>query len=147
MYRNGIQSYRRTNVITSDPGKLVLMCYEGIIDQLKIAKERYEANDYEAKCKALKKAEDILGELVCSLDFDKGGAIARNLESLYNYMTRRIILADVSRDLNAIDDVIWMLSELLSAWEDIFSKKAVIPAEKVGFDEQINPEPSLSVGL
>ena len=39
MYRNGIQSYRRNNVITADPGKLVLMCYEGVIDQLKIAKE------------------------------------------------------------------------------------------------------------
>ena len=147
MYRNGIQSYRRTNVITADPGKLVLMCYEGVIDQLKIAKERYEAKDYEAKCKALKKAEDIIGELACSLDFDKGGAVARNLESLYNYMTRRIILADMNRDLDAIDEVIWMLSELLSAWRDIFSKKAEVSTEKIGFNEQLGREPAISAEL
>ena len=40
MYNNGIQSYRKTNVITSDPVRLVIMCYEGAIDNLKLAKEK-----------------------------------------------------------------------------------------------------------
>ncbi len=42
MYCNGIQSYRKTNVITSDPGRLIIMCYEGAIDSLKLAKEKIE---------------------------------------------------------------------------------------------------------
>jgi flagellin-specific chaperone FliS len=62
-------------------------------------------------------------------------------------MTRRITLADVNRDLTAIDDVIWMLSELLSAWKDVFSKKTEIPDDKIGLKGHWSPEPSLSAGL
>ncbi len=120
MYSNGLQSYRKTNVITADPKRLVLMCYEGAIENLKIAKMRYVDKDYEGKATVIKKAQDIIDELLCSLDFEKGGIIARNLESIYNYITRRIIYADVNRDINAIDEVIEMLNDLKSAWEEAF---------------------------
>ena len=123
MYSNGIQDYRRTNVITADPKRLVLMCYEGAIENLKIGKQRYIEKDYEGKGKAITKAQDIINELLCSLDFEKGGAIAKNLDSLYNYMSRRIIHADVNNDIKTIDEVIGMLNELKSAWEDIFYKQ------------------------
>ena len=119
MYQNGIQSYRKTNVFTSNPVKLVILCYEGAIDNLKIAKNKFMANDFEAKYGALKKTQNIIDELLCSLDFEKGGAVARNLESLYNYMSRKIIYADVNQDMNAIDEVIDILSQLLDAWESI----------------------------
>lgn len=135
MYTNGIKSYRKTNVITADPGRLVTMCYEGAIENLIIAKQKYAEKKYEDKCKALIKARDIIDELLCSLDFEKGGSTARALESLYNYMQRRLIAADVKHDLTAFDEVIGMLKELLSAWEEVFSKqnKKIQPA-MAGFD-------------
>ena len=40
MYNNGIQAYRKTNVVTADPKRLVIMCYEGAIENLKIGKEK-----------------------------------------------------------------------------------------------------------
>jgi flagellar secretion chaperone FliS len=122
MYCNGIQSYRKTNVVTSDPGRLVIMCYEGVIDNLKLAKQKIKEQDYEKKEKAISKARDIIDELLCSLDFQKGGAIASNLSGLYNYMLRRIIHADVNKDMGAIDEVIGLLNELLSAWQEVTSK-------------------------
>ncbi len=122
MYLNGIQSYRKTNVITADPVRLVLMCYEGAIDNLIIAKRNYAEEKYEKKCQALIKTQDIIDELLCSLDLEKGGAIAANLESLYNYITRRLIHADANRDMDAIDEVIGMLHELLSAWKEVCSR-------------------------
>ena len=125
MYHNGIQSYRKTNVITSDPVRLVIMCYEGAIDNLKLAKLKFIEKDYEGKGKAIIKAQDILDELMCSLDFEKGGSIAKNLGSLYNYMARRILHGDLNRDTGAIDEVIGMLSELLSAWEEVYSHQDV----------------------
>ncbi|MBU1052803.1 MAG: flagellar export chaperone FliS [Proteobacteria bacterium] len=121
MNNNGIRAYRKTTVITADPGKLILMCYEGAIDQLKITKIKYLENKFEAKCKALQKAMDFIDELLCSLDLEKGGAIARNLSDLYKYMNRKILLADINKDLNGIDEVIGILSELLSAWEVIIN--------------------------
>jgi flagellar secretion chaperone FliS len=122
MYSNGIQSYRKTDVSTSDPVKLVIMCYEGAIDSLKLAKEKLKEKDYEKKAKAIIKAQDIIVELLCSLDLKKGGAIASNLSGLYNYMLRRILHGDVNRDMGAIDEVIGMLNELLSAWREVALK-------------------------
>ncbi len=125
MYSNGIQSYRKTDIFTSDPVKLVIMCYEEAIDSLKLAKEKIQEEDYEKKTKAIIKAQDIINELLCSLDFEKGGVIAGNLRSLYNYMLRRILHGDVNRDISAIDEVIGMLNELLSAWQGIYLKRDV----------------------
>ncbi len=89
---------------------------------LLIAKRNYAEEKYEGKCQALQKAQDIIDELLCSLDLEKGGSIARNLESLYNYMTRKIIHSDINRDMATIDEVIGMLRELLYAWKEVFAK-------------------------
>ena len=136
MYRqNGIQSYRRTNVVTADPGKLVIMCYEGAIDNLMIAKQKNAEKKYEEKSRHINKTRDIIDELLCSLDFEKGGLIAGNLESLYNYITRRILQADVNKDVGAFDEVIGILRELLSAWEEMFTTpKRELQGEAVRFD-------------
>lgn len=119
MDSNGTQSYRRTKVLTADPKRLVLMCYEGTIDNLKIGKQQIAQKDYEGKARALTKAQDIIDELLCALDYEKGGSIAKNLDSLYNYMLRRIIHVDLKNDLRAVDEVIGMLTELKAAWEEI----------------------------
>ena len=119
MYGNGIDAYKQTNVITADPKRLILMCYEGAISSLKTARERYVSKEYEAKAKDLQKAQSIIGELAQSLDFEKGGEVARNLNSLYNYMLRRITEGDVKRDVKAFDEIILMLEELESAWKEI----------------------------
>ena len=120
MNGNGIDAYRQTNVITANPGRLVLMCYEGAIGSLKTARENYMSRKYEAKAETVQKAQSIISELIQALDFEKGGEVAGNLNSLYNYMLRRIIEGDVKRDVRAFDEIIGMLSELKSAWEEIF---------------------------
>lgn len=120
MNGNGIDAYRQTNVTTADPGRLVLMCYEGAISSLKTAREKYISREYEAKAGAVKKVQDVLALLIQSLDFEKGGEVAGNLEALYNYMLRRITEGDVKGDMKAFDEVILMLGELESAWKEIF---------------------------
>jgi len=123
MYNNITRSYRKVNIITTDPKGLVLMCYEGGIENLKIAREKIIEKDYEGKSRAIVKAQDIINELLCSLDFKKGGAISTNLSSLYNYMLKRIIFADLNNDTDVIDEVVLMLQELLSAWREVFGRQ------------------------
>lgn len=120
MNRNGVDAYRQTNVMTADARKLVIICYEGAITNLKLAKEKYLSGEYETKAKALQKVVDVIDELSCALDFEKGGQIAQNLRALYNYMRRRILEGDVNRDVEALDEVSSMLKELKDAWEEIF---------------------------
>lgn len=120
MYGNGVNAYNATGVMTADPKRLVIMCYEGAIDSLKIAKKMFIAKDFEKKGKAITKAQDIINELMQALDFERGGEIAKNLDAIYNYIARRIIEADVKKDMSGLDEVIRIMEELKSAWKEIF---------------------------
>ncbi len=119
MNGRGVDAYNQTNVLTADPKRLVIMCYEGAIDYLKLAKKKGQAGEFEAKAKAVLKAQDVIDELSHSLDFEKGGQVAANLDSLYNYMTRRIIFAEANRTVEPLDEVVGLLEELKEAWVDI----------------------------
>jgi flagellar protein FliS len=133
MYEAAIRSYRQTNYLSADPLKLVRMCYEGAIGSLKLSRDAYIAREYEAKGKALAKALDIIHELNSSLDTEKGGDIAKNLRTLYLYMTQALIEADLKKDLTVFDAVIRMLEELESAWRDL----------AFGKPSSVNPSPSV----
>ena len=130
MYRNGFQNYRRARVDTADPKKLVILCYDETISQVRLARQRCEEKDYEGKSKALLKAQGIVCELQTALDFEQGGAIASSLDSLYNYVKSRMVQADLGKDLAAMDEVAGILIELKSAWEEAFRslEKNGVPA-------------------
>jgi flagellar secretion chaperone FliS len=119
MYQEATKIYQEANFFTATPVKLVMMCYDGAIGSLKLARECYVNKEYEAKANALRKAVDIIHELNASLDVKKGGEIARNLRSLYLYMIQRVTEADLKKDIRTFDDVIQMLEELESAWKAI----------------------------
>jgi len=114
------RAYQKTEVATADPKKLVILCYEGTIFSLRKAKAKYYAREYEAKATAVQNALDILNELRGALNFEKGGEIARNLESLYVYWTQQIIKADLGRDPRGFDPVLAMLEEIKSALEEAY---------------------------
>lgn len=120
MNGNGINAYKQAHVITADPKKLVILCYETVIGNLKVAQESYGSKDYETKAKCLQKAQDIIYALMNALDFETGGEVARNLYALYNYFIRHIVEADLKKDLNAFAEDIRMLEDLKSAWQEIF---------------------------
>jgi flagellar protein FliS len=95
------------------------MCYDGAISSLKMSRDAYIACDYEAKGKALAKTLDIIHELNNSLDMKRGGEVAKNLRALYLFMTQALTEADLKKNMKIFDDVIRMLEELESAWQEI----------------------------
>jgi flagellar protein FliS len=117
----GYQAYRKTQIQTADKGSLILMCYDGAVNFLKRAKKAFEENDRQSRSRDLAKAQNILWELTNSLNYE-AGEIAFHLESLYNYMVRRIIDADFNDDIEALDEVIHYLQELKGSWEQIIKK-------------------------
>lgn len=148
MYGNGIDAYRQINVTTADPVRLVLMCYEGAIGSLKTAREKYNSREYEAKGKAIQKTQDILNLLMQSLDFEQGGEIATSLEALYNYILRRLLEADLKKDVKIIEEAIYFLEELESAWKEIFStpKNDNVPVSYLQNRKEEKGEPTRVIG-
>ena len=116
----GYQNYRKTSVLTADPKRLVIMCYEETIRNLRLASLAYSSRNYVTKGKAVQKALDIMGELRGALDFERGGTVAISLENLYVFMTKHTIESDRARNVQGFERVASMLEVLKSAWEKIF---------------------------
>jgi len=117
----GYQAYKKTQIQTADQGSLILICYDGAITLLKKAKKAQQDNDEETRMNSFTRAQGLIWELVNGLNYD-AGEIAYNLETLYNYMIRRIIDADYHRNLEAVDEVVGYLQELRESWEKIIRK-------------------------
>jgi flagellar protein FliS len=123
MQYNNANSYQETSIMTADPGKLIIMCYEKAIHHLSSALSHYENKEYEEKAKNLQKAIDIITELNSCLDMKRGGEIARNLDALYRYMINQLIAADLKRNMEGFRQVLGMLRELEEAWREIVLSK------------------------
>lgn len=95
------------------------MLMQGALDRLARAKGQIERRDLAGKAESLSKASAIINSLSSSLDFEIGGEIANNLASLYDYMVGRIHDAAVDLDNAAIDEVMFLLGEIKSAWDEI----------------------------
>ena len=135
MYQTATRSYEQVNCFTANPMKLVLMCYEGAIGSLKLARDSYVAGRFEAKGKALQRCVDIIHELNASLDLGKGGECAANLRNLYTFVTQSLTEADLKGDIETMNRVITMLEELESAWK-------AVAAPAVGVVENV-PRPEI----
>jgi len=151
MKRGGYQTYQQTDVITADPKRLVIMCYEEVIRNLNLAALTYPTGKYEMKGKAVQKALDIINELRAALDFERGGTIATSLETLYAFMTTHIIKSDQARNVKGFQQVVFMLEQLKSAWEKVFFGDEVDPAMTIanvdpGFKPSVKTRLPQSVG-
>ncbi len=122
-------AYTQARVRTTDnPVELVIMLYDGAIDFLDkaaTAMNMQEINPVRdvslngVKIKYIDKSMAIIEELLNSLNLEAGGEIALNLQQLYLYMTRELVLANVENDINKIKHVINLLKELREAWVQI----------------------------
>lgn len=118
---NPYLKYQEIQVKTADQGRLILMMYDGAIIFLQQAKELCEKKDYPGKAEKISRTQDILFELIASLNME-AGSVAINLKSLYVYMIRRLFDANMKKDLIAIGESLKILNELRGAWETIISK-------------------------
>ena len=76
------------------------------------------------KSKAIARASRIVLGLQGALDFEKGGDLAKNLNELYDYVTRRLLHVNAHNDLEALDEIQGLMLEIRSAWETV---PALIP--------------------
>ena len=109
-----------SEVNSADPHKLISMLYEGALLAIANARDSISLNDTSAKVAAISKAIAIINDgLNASLDKKVGGELAQNLSSLYEYMSMRLITANLKNDIAILDEVASLLNDLKSAWDEI----------------------------
>jgi len=143
--RQGINAYAQvgvqTGVMSASPHKLIVMLYDGARSAIARAKFHLENNELEARGNAISKAINIIDNgLRAVLDHEAGGEISANLESLYEYMTRRLMLANLRSDVALLNEVDALLENLASAWAAIDPDA---PAGSTAPDAAVESQPVL----
>ena len=116
-------AYKKASVNTLDQTKLIIMLYDGAIKNASFAVEHMKSGQIEKVHDCLIKTKNIVTELMATLNMDRGGDIANNLQSLYSYMFSQLIEANMNKKTEPVVIVIDLLKELRAAWTQINSKK------------------------
>ncbi len=103
-------------VAAGDPHRLVLMLIDGALERLAMARGCLERGDIAQKAALLQRTVSIIAELRASLDLSRGGALATNLDDLYDYMERQLVRANSENRSAGLDEVSGLLNEIRSAW-------------------------------
>jgi len=124
---HGSSAYKETSIKTASPAKLVVMLYEGAIRFLRQTEDNIRKKDFAQKSQSVDRAVAIIQHLQGTLDLEKGGKVAYDLDRLYTYISTRIFDASAKLDLKALEEAIQLLTTLLSGWEEIARKEQENP--------------------
>jgi flagellar protein FliS len=123
--KQGFQAYQNNKYSTASPHRLITMLYEGVLRFTALGSRALHAKDYQLANESLKRSQDILYELIACLNMDDGGKIAANLRNLYMYAIDLIIKANIQKNADYLTEVIEMITEIKSSWEQIGKEVSV----------------------
>lgn len=110
------QNYIKQEVEGATKGKLVLLLYDGAIKFMRIAIFAIEEGKIPEAHNNLMKAQNIVYELMSSLNMDAGD-ISQNLLKLYDFIIWTLIEANKEKDKAKVESVLSIMSELREAWK------------------------------
>ncbi len=128
--RNAMQQYAQAGaqVADVDPYRTVQMLLQGAMDRIAIAKGHMQRQEVRQKGEFISKAISIIDGLQAGLDRESGGAIAGNLDGLYEYMQHQLLKANLENDLTILDEIAGLLANIKEAWDAIPDSAKRLPA-------------------
>ncbi|MGM0380444.1 MAG: flagellar export chaperone FliS [bacterium] len=118
-------AYKSTQIETASQGQILLMLYDGAIKRMKQARDALENENYQRSHSKLVNVQDIVTELMATLDMEVGGEIAENLHNLYDYVLHNLVQANVKKDPELVDEVIPVMQQLHEAWSEIINEEGM----------------------
>lgn len=113
------QSYQRNKYETASPHRLTLMLYNGAVQFATRAEQAIQEGNVKDTNTFIQKTQDIVYELMSSLNEREGGELASNLKNIYLYINDRLVQANIKKEQSYVAEVIVLLKELQAAWEQI----------------------------
>ena len=119
--------YRANSILTASPGQLVLLLFDGVLNSLAAARAGFDrpATDlrrYEVINRNLLKARRIIGELRGALNFEVGGDFAPLMHRLYDYYNRRLLEANLQKQVEPVVEVERLVVQLRDAWAEMLRR-------------------------
>jgi flagellar protein FliS len=116
-YQKTLKTYKNTEVLTANKEAILLLLYEGGVRFLKQAIQACEKKDISEKSRLIGRVQDIVNELRATLNHKEGGDLAASLESLYDFITERLIDATKENSVEKLNEALKILLTLHEAWQ------------------------------
>lgn len=136
---NGTTAYLARELSAASPAKRVAMLIDRAIGSLGEAVQAIERGDIQGRWNANQRATNIIETLWRTLDLEKGGEIAANLEKLYNFMLNRLTQVDLKNDPAPAREVATLLEPLRRSWHELVQREAQAAAAQ-------RPDPASGAG-
>jgi flagellar protein FliS len=119
-------TYQATQISTATKEQLLLITYDIAIRSCRLAETALDpdnqSQDYDQAHREIVRAQDVIRELMVTLNTEKGGEMAQNLMRLYDYMYQQLVEANIKKDVKNVRTVLTMLEDLKSTWEEALMK-------------------------
>ncbi len=126
-YTKPYAAYQQTGIKTASKGKLIVMLYEGAVQNMYAAlrlfdtEKKLPVNSIEKFHNHVVKSQEIITELMVSLNMDDGGEIAQNLMSLYRFFNKELMDVSISHDYTKLNDINKLMGELCESWKIVIA--------------------------
>ena len=100
------KNYFRTRVLTATPEQLQMMLFDGAVRFAEQARLALEKKDFETSYTMLSRTQKIVTELTARLKHQTDPELCGKLAALYNFIYRKLVEANVRRDVDALDEAI-----------------------------------------
>lgn len=127
----GLGQYKKTSVETASKEQILLMLYQAAIKNCKKAMEAIDQKNLAKKGEYIGKLQDIVVELSNSLDFEVGGDVAKELNSLYDYLMFATTQANIKVDKQPLEGCLKVLNTLYDGWTEAVKSLKAPPAQAV----------------
>lgn len=116
-YGSQTSSYREMELHAASPERLVVYTFEQLVVNLERARLAMERNNLELRVTSLRRARGLVGELLATLDFDKGGALATQLADLYQYMMYELVDVGQRGDIRCVRKLVNIATSLRDGFQ------------------------------
>ena len=117
----------RHEIQDASPHRLVQMMMERVLTKVAIAKRHLECGSIAEKGLQISDAISIISGLQVSLNHEPHPGLTGDFDSLYNYMSRRLVQANLNNDVNALDEVADLMREIKTAWDVVVAEQSEQP--------------------
>lgn len=115
----GAQAYATTQISTASSVQVVVLLYDGAISSMKLAQEGMVALNFHDKSRFLDRALRVVGELSASLNMEVGGAVAKDLQRLYEYIQFELTQANLKNEPGRLEGPIKCMGVIREAWQEL----------------------------
>ncbi len=125
-----LELYRNLSTLNKSAAELIVMVYDGAIDNLQNAAKMYQNEELQTGYEAIEKAKRFIVHLYTTLDETKGGDIAVNLSKMYAHLIDRMNLVQATKDIKIIEDSVGILQNIKKGWTGLVELEKARQNEK-----------------